>query len=161
MKKTKIDFNKIVVFLPIATALLTILFMLFSGVKYYKADGSLLDKFSGFNIIFGLTEVSQFSGVTTSAPILNFSVVAFLSILLPLCASLLQLLSNRLIKLVALVLSIGGVVLMFMLPSFIVFSTQALTVFYSYFAYHIGVGAIIGGFILIIQTIVIGYEILS
>lgn len=160
MTKSKLDINKLVVFLPIVTVILTLVFMLFSGVRYYNADGSLLKSFSGFEIIFGTSEVVAKGGVTTTAPILNFSVLALLAALLPLCGALMQLISNKMVKLVALFISLVGIVFMFMLPSFVVFSTQALDTFYSYFVYHIGIGAILGGITLCIQSIIIGYEIL-
>jgi len=160
MTKTKLDLNKLVVFLPIITMILTFVFMIFSGVRYENADGSLLESFSGFEIIFGKNEVISKGGVTTSAAILNFSVLALLALLLPLCGALMQLISNKMVKLVALFVTLVGIVFMFMLPSFVVFSTQALDTFYSYFAYHIGVGAIVGGITLCIQSLIIGYEIL-
>ena len=160
MEDVQSNKKTLVVVLPMVTIIVAIVMMLLSGVNYWSGE-DLYQSFSGFEVIFGLKEVASSSFVTTTSKILNFSIIAFLSLLFPFFGSILQFFSNRIIRSIALVLTLAGVVLMFMMPSFVVFSSESLALMYHEYSFTIGIGSIISGIVLCIQSVIIGYEILS
>ena len=110
------------------------------GVKYVTSKGTTLYEFTGFQTMFGYSK----DGVLTELKVLEFSIVATLAFALPLVGGIVGLVNNKITKLIAAIVMIAGAVLMFMLPSFVVFATSILGDISSSIA-SLGIGAIIGG----------------
>lgn len=160
-RKRKNQINKFIVFVPLVLAIVVLGVMLLDVVKYTGALTKAESSFSGFEVVFGLTQKSEVLGATIQTEILSFSFVALLAVLLPLVAGVMQLSNNKLVKLGAAALSLVGAILLFIIPNFVVFATDGMAKLYGLATASVGIGAIIAGIVASLETIVIGYEILS
>ena len=128
------------------------------GVKYVTSKGTVTNDFTGFQTMFGYTETTE-GIVSISTKVLKFSILATLAFVLPLIGAVVSLLKNNVAKLVGALLMIGGAVLMFLLPSFVVFATaEAGELLLAATTAKLGVGAIIGGICAALGGLVAGYS---
>lgn len=160
-RKKKNSFKKYVGFIPLMLAIIVLGLMLLDVVKYTGVISNADKTFSGFEVMFGLTQKSEVLGVTIETEILSFSFLALLAAILPLCGGVVQLSNNKIMKLVAGVLSLAGAILLFIMPNFVVFATDSMAKLYSLTTSSVAIGAIIAGITACIETVVIGYELLS
>lgn len=101
--------------------------MAFVTCVKYTASDSTIGEFTGFQAMFGHMVKGDVTGIETHY--LAFSFMATLAFALPLVGALVSLSGNKIAKLVGALLMIGGAVLLFLLPSFVVFaSTDGLSV---------------------------------
>lgn len=160
-RKKKNSLNKMVVFIPLVLGVVILGMMLLDAVKFTGALTGAESSFSGFEVMFGLTEKTTMLGTTITTEILGFSLMAVVAAILPLVGAVMQLSNNKILKLVACALSLGGAVLLFIMPNFVVFASEGIGKLYSLATASVGIGAIIAGILASLETIVIGYELLS
>ncbi len=94
--------------------------------------------FSGLQVIFGYSE--EFIG--QPVPVLSFSFMALLAVLLPFVGAFSVLLKNKLAKLIGALLMVAGCVLCFMMPNFVVYAGKYINM---YANPALGIGAILAG----------------
>lgn len=141
MAKSKRKNNRalrVLKYCAILFAIVGIIMAAFSFVNY--GDSS----FTGFQVIFGYTATTG-SIVSVSTKVLSFSIIALLTILLPLIGSLSVICKNKIIRLLGALLMIAGTVMCFFVPNFVVFANDSTKTAYSLFSANLGVGAIIAG----------------
>lgn len=160
-KRKNKGINKILSFIPIVLSIVVIGLMFLDVVKF---TGKLLGSeitYSGFNVIFGLTEKSEVLGATIKTEILGFSILALIAVILPFVGACVQMSKNKLVKLIAFIVTIIGAVLIFIMPSFVVFATDVVASTHSVYTASLAVGGIIAGIVASIQALVIGYSLLQ
>ena len=126
------------------------------GVKYVTSKGTTLSEFTGFQVMFGYSK----EVVLAEVKVLEFSILATLAFALPLIGAVVSLVNNKIAKLVAALVMIAGAVLMFLLPSFVVFAASGAGDLVSS-ASALGIGAIIGGICAGLGGLVAGYAALT
>lgn len=151
-KKNNIGLIITVVILALGVASFCMAFL--TGVKFTSGETEV-GNFTGFQTMFGYMEKGDFTGLETHY--LAFSFMAILAFALPLIGAVLSFLNNKIVKFVGAGLMIAGAVLLFLLPSFVVFaSTEGLSAFdatataagvglLKNATAGLGIGAILGG----------------
>ena len=94
--------------------------------------------FSGLQVIFGHSEEL----IGKPIPVLSFSFMALLAILLPLVGSFSVLFKNKVVRLVGGLIMLAGCVLCFMMPNFVVYAGKYIN---TYANPALGIGAILAG----------------
>lgn len=122
------------------------------GVKYVTSKGTALGEFTGIQVMFGYSK----EVLVAEVKVLEFSILATLAFALPLVGAIVGLVNNKIAKLVAALVMIAGAVLMFLLPSFVVFAADGAADLVSGVA-TLGIGAIIGGICAGLGGLVAGY----
>lgn len=147
-------------YVPVLLAVVVVAMMFLTVVKY---TGKLLGSeitYSGWQTIFGYTEKTTAAGVTMKTEVLGFSFLNLLALLLPVVGAVLALSKNKVLKLVGAVCALAGTVMMFLMPNMIVFAENTEAIYQAY-TRVLGVGAIIAGVVSAIETLIIGYEVIS
>ncbi len=123
-----------------------ILFALLGVVMAFCAYVNYGDTaFTGFQVIFGYTGQVDIFVTSLSSKVLSFSIMAFLTVLLPLVGSFSILCKNKIVRFVGALMMIAGTVLSFLMTNFIVFASQAYSTIASGIGATLGVGAILSG----------------
>ena len=140
MAKSKRKRNKLLTYIKygaILFAVVGIIMAVFSYVNYGDTA------FSGFQVIFGYTGKASIFGILISTNVLSFSIVALLAIVLPLVGSFSIICKNKIVKLIGALMMIAGAVLCFLMPNFVVYSSDAIATAASLVSASLGVGAIL------------------
>ncbi len=128
------------------------------AVKYVTSKGDVVSDFTGFQTMFGYTEKTE-GLISISTEVLKFSFLATLAFALPLIGACVSIVNNKIAKLVGALLMIAGAVLMFLMPSFVVFASEtAGEVLLATTTAKLGIGAIIGGICAGLGGLVAGYS---
>lgn len=109
--------------------------------------------YNGFQAMFGYSEPLE--GLNKKIEILQFSFMALLTFVLPLVGAGLSFVNNKIVKFVGAGLMIAGGVLMFFVPSFVIFASEASV------ELSLGIGAILGGVFSLLGGLVAGYAVLT
>lgn len=159
-KKKNKGLNKVLSLLPLVLGVVVIALMLLDAVKYTGKILNTETSFSGFNVMFGLTEKAEVFGATVKTEVLGFSILATLAVLLPIIGAVVQTSNKKLVKLIGFVSALGGAILIFVMPSLVVFASEALSAVYANLNASLAIGGIIAGIVASIEAFVIGYTIL-
>lgn len=148
-------------FIPVVLAVVVVVAMFLDGIVYSSKLGTGSNtSYSCWNIIFGYKATADAGVATANMQIFNFSILNMIAFVLPILGALLQLSKSKALKLVGAVCALGGTIMMFLMPSMLVYADGMKTVF-SIFNTGLGVGCIIGGVVAGIETLVIGYEVIA
>lgn len=130
--------------------------MAFLKVATHTADLLITEvetSYTGFKAMFGYSEPLE--GLNKEIEILKFSFMALLTFVLPLVGAGLSFVNNKIVKFVGAGLMIAGGVLMFFVPSFVIFASEASV------ELSLGIGAILGGVFSLLGGLVAGYAVLT
>ena len=132
--------------------------MAFLKVATYAADLLVTEvetSYTGFQAMFGYSKTAEVFGKEVTTEILKFSFMALLTFVLPLVGAGLSFVNNKIVKFVGAGLMIAGGVLMFFVPSFVIFASEASV------ELSLGIGAILGGVFSLLGGLVAGYAVLT
>lgn len=131
-KKSKANYLSYVKYGAIALGLLG---LIMTVLTFYNCGDA--GSFSGIQTIFGYSK----EGLKAAVPILQFSFLALLAVLLPVVGCFGVLFKNKIVKLVGALLMLAGCVLCFIIPSLVVVEKTA----FIYANGSLGVGAVLAG----------------
>lgn len=160
-KRKKKNSNSILSVVPLILSVIVMALMFLDVVKYTGKVLGTETFFKGFNVIFGLTEKTTLLGATIENKILSFSVLALVAVCLPMVAAVVQLSQNKILKLVGFILAAGGAVMLFIMPSFVVFANEVTGALYGAAVSSIAIGGIIAGIVASVEALIIGYTLLK
>ena len=160
-KKKRKKQNKILSYLSLALGVVVIGLMLLDVVKFTGKVFGTESAFSGFNVIFGYTKTAESFGIAVKTEILAFSFLALVAVLLPVIGGIIQLSQNKALKLVGAVCALGGAIMLFVMPSFVVFATDTIAAVYSAATASLAIGGIIAGIVASLEAVIIGYQLLT
>jgi len=160
-KKSKKTSKNSIIFKAVILALGVIAFCM-AFVTSVKFTGKLVEEsFTGFQVMFGYSEKTTLA----TLEYLSFSFMGLLTFALPLIGAILSCLNNKIARIVGACLMIVGAVLMFIVPSFVVFATAsngnltAAAATIKACESSLGIGAILGGVFSALGGLVAGYTI--
>ncbi len=134
LKKSKANYLSYVKYGAIALGLLG---LIMTVLTFYNCGDA--GSFSGIQTIFGYSE----EVLTATIPILQFSFLALLAVLLPVVGCFGVLFKNKIVKLVGVLLMLAGCVLCFIIPSLVVVAENLTAIIYANGS--LGVGAVLAG----------------
>ena len=142
-KRKKMGKNKALAYIKYGAILLAIVGVCMAFLNYVvcKSGDSVVNSFTGFQVMFGYTKKTSLVDVRY----LSFSFVAFIAVLLPFVGSFSVIFKNRLVRLIGAVLMLAGAVLCFLMPNFLVVADTAAGSGISVLTNTLGIGAILSG----------------
>lgn len=119
-KSSKKNIGLIISIVILALGVASFCMAFLTGVNYTAGD-TVIGDFTGFQTMFGYMEKGDITGLETHY--LAFSIMALLAFALPLIGAVLAFTKNKIVRFVGAGLMIAGAVLLFLLPSFVVFAS--------------------------------------
>ena len=125
-----------------------VLGLVFTLLQFAQIEG---EGFTGLQIIFGYSE-----GSVVAVKVLNFSFMALLTVLLPLIGACTIFTKNRLARLIGTILMLAGTVLCFLVPNFVVFAQELVSI-----KLGLGIGAILSAISFLLGTACCAYTVVE
>lgn len=101
--------------------------------------------YTGLQVIFGYSKTLDLGITQSTTHFLTFSILALLTVVLPIIGSFSTLFKSKFIRLIGALMMIAGTVMCFFIPNFIVYANEAQQVAHQLIGSSLGIGAILSG----------------